>query len=326
MKHEHAIAVVAREQAALVQVDAPRALGPSEVRGRTVSTLLSPGTEIAWAYRGATFPQYPGYAAVFEVQETGAEVTGRKPGDLLFCTGPHRSYQQVAAANTVPVPAGLAPQLAVLCRLMGVSMTTLVTTAARPGNLVLVTGLGPVGFLAAHAFSTSGYRVVCCEPSESRRAAAQGSGLRDVRASVPRDDPALAGQVALAVECSGHEQAVLDCCAVVREGGEVALVGVPWQKRTERSAHDLLTLVFHRYVRLRSGWEWEIPNHESQFHPHSVFGNFATALQWLADGRVKPGATLREWAPSDAAEVYARHAAGKAEELFSVFQWGRGDE
>jgi len=323
MTVEQAITVVAREQVALVDVDGPQPLGPAEIRGRTVCTLLSPGTEIACAYRGSQFPVYPGYAAVFRVEQAGPEVKTCRPGDHVFCTGPHRSFQQVAAADAVPVPAGLSPQEAVLCRLMGVSMTTLITTSARPGDTVLVTGLGPVGFLAAQVFAACGYRVTCSEPSERRRAAALASGLTDVRPCVPREDPALAGRVALAVECSGHEQAVLDCCAVVRKGGEVALVGVPWRKQTTLTAHDLLTLVFHRYVRLRSGWEWEIPNHEAAFRPHSVSGNFSTALQWLAQGRVSVGDTSRVWAPADAPAVYARHAAGHAEELFSVFDWTR---
>ena len=38
-------------------------------------------------------------------------------------------------------------------------------------------------------------------------------------------------------------------------GGEVVLIGVPWVKRTDLSAFDLLHAVFHRYVYLRSGWE-----------------------------------------------------------------------
>lgn len=67
---------------------------PNEVRGRTIATLVSPGTELAWA-SGEDFPVRPGYSAVFEVQERGAEVTGAAVGDLLFCMGSHRTCQQV---------------------------------------------------------------------------------------------------------------------------------------------------------------------------------------------------------------------------------------
>ncbi len=128
------------------------------------------------------------------------------------------------------------------CRLMGVSWTTLVTTTARPPDPVVVTGLGPVGNLAAQIFQAAGYAVTAVDPVASRRTLAKQVGLTDVQETVP------AIEVALAVECSGHEQAVLDCCQHVRKRGEVVLVGVPWRKRSELSAFDLLHAVFHRYA------------------------------------------------------------------------------
>ena len=62
------------------------------------------------------------------------------------------------------MPAGIDPVTAVLARLVGVSMPTLMTTAARPGALVAVTGLGPVGYLAAHLFRLSNYEVIGHRP------------------------------------------------------------------------------------------------------------------------------------------------------------------
>lgn len=51
------------------------------------------------------------------------------------------------------------------------------------------------------------------------------------------------------------------------------------------------------YVTLRSGWEWELPIHNRIFlweellegynnAPHSIFGGFSRALEWLAEGRI----------------------------------------
>ena len=98
---------------------------------------------------------------------------------------------------------------------------------------------------------------------------------------VPVDDPQVADTIALAVDCSGHEQAVLDACRVVRKRGEVVLVGVPWRRQSDLTAHQVLIEVFHRYVHLRSGWEWEIPHRAAEFRPHSIYGDFRTALRWL---------------------------------------------
>ena len=68
--------------------DAP--LGVSYVGGRTLATLISPGTELAWL-NGEAFPIRPGYAAVFEVEEVGADVKGVQVGERRFCMGGHRS-------------------------------------------------------------------------------------------------------------------------------------------------------------------------------------------------------------------------------------------
>lgn len=311
-------------------------LRPGEVRGPTVCSLISQGTELAWAH-GEDFPLRPGYAAVFRVEEVGEGVTGVRPGELRLSMGHHRGSQQYPAAFTQPVPEGLSPEVAVLARLMGVSMTTLMTTDARPGDRVVITGAGPVGLLAAQNFLIGGYEVTVVDPDETRRAQAARMGVRDVRAAVPLDDPEMKGKVALVVECSGHEGAVRDGCAVVRYMGEVVLVGVPWGRKTEIFAHDILRSVFFGFVRLRSGWEWQVPVLSRQFlweellegynnAPHSTFTGFERALRWLADGRVSVDGLLRRVRPEDPGAIYEAIAARTIEEPFIVLDWeaGRG--
>src|SRR5438093_9947032 len=96
-RQEYAITIPAREQAELLPIERdPRPLGPRDVAGRTLASLISAGTELASAYRGDSFPRVPGYAAVFEVEDVGSEVTDLRVGERLFCMGPHRSYQRVA--------------------------------------------------------------------------------------------------------------------------------------------------------------------------------------------------------------------------------------
>ncbi|MDR3711073.1 MAG: zinc-binding dehydrogenase [Capsulimonadaceae bacterium] len=320
---EKRIAFVAPEQAALVDAAPPTPPGSGEVLGRTIVTLISPGTELNANYRGTTFPSYSGYASIFEVAQVGPNTTGVSPGQILYAMGGHCSFQKIAVANTLPVPDGLPPQRAVIARLMGVSMTTLVTTRARPGEIVLVAGLGPVGYLAALQFRRTGYRVVVCDPEPSRRNLAASAGFTEVFPSIPFEDPAYAGKVALVVECSGHEQAALDGCKIVRRLGEVVLVGVPWKQYTDISAHSILHAVFHKYALLRSGWEWEAPMHSSLYDPVGIMDNIATALRWLSDGSVEIGDTINLLAPPDAASVYRSLADRTLPGLFPVFEWSR---
>jgi threonine dehydrogenase-like Zn-dependent dehydrogenase len=235
--------------------------------------------------------------------------------------GRHQSVQQVDAPNVIPVPKGLAPEIAPLARLMGVSMTTLMTTAARPGERVMVTGAGPVGYLGTQVFKVAGYEVLVVELDAQRRQNVVNAGISAVYRRVPVDDPEIADTIALALECSGHERAVLGACRIVRKGGEVVLVGVPWRRQTDLYAHDVLIEVFHRYVVLRSGWEWEIPHHIDDFRPHSIYRDFRTALRWLSEGRIAVEDLVRRVSPTEAPAIYASLLHKTTPALFAVFDW-----
>ena len=91
MKSFQAISVTGRETAELVERQEDRPLAPDQVEGSTLFTLVSPGTELAGIYLGERFPAFPGYAAVFRVEEIGADVQTVSCGDLLFCMGNHQA-------------------------------------------------------------------------------------------------------------------------------------------------------------------------------------------------------------------------------------------
>lgn len=307
------------------------ALGPNDIRGATVATLISQGTELAWA-NGDDFPIRPGYAAVFRVDEVGAKVTGVEQGELRFCMGHHRSTQHHAVQHTLRVPDGVSAETALLTRLMGVSMTTLITTRARPGDRVIIAGAGPVGLLAAHNFRIGGYEVSVIEPDPVRRAQAEATGITSTRAAMPIEEPDFARKVALVVDCSGHEGAVLDACRIVRQGGEVVLVGVPWKKLMDIAAHDILREVFFGYVHLRSGWEWELPIHGRGFvweellegynnAPQSIFSSFEKAMRWLAAGKLDVSSLMTVKPASTPETLYLAIASREIGEPLIVLDW-----
>jgi threonine dehydrogenase-like Zn-dependent dehydrogenase len=324
-RKEYAIIITAPEQAELMEVEPnPVPLGPREVAGKTLVTLVSAGTELAGAFQGTNFPRQVGYAAVFEVEETGREVEDIAVGTHVFCMGPHRSYQRVQREKAIPVPAGLTPEEATFARMMCVSMSTLTTTTARPPQKVLVTGLGLVGHLAAKIFTICGYEVIACDPLEMRRDYASRAGIRTVLPSIPVDDPAIMGHIALVLECSGHEQAVLDGCRVVQKRGEVVLIGTPWKRHTELYAHELTHAIFHRYVVLRSGWEWELPLYPTDFRTNSIYGNLTAAMQWLAERRLLVDNLYSTVSPRHAQRVYQDLLHRRWDSLGAVFDWRDG--
>lgn len=325
---EQAVTFTALKKAELLPLPPdPKPLEANEVTGRTLVSLVSPGTELNSQYLGEKFPAQPGYAAVFQVDATGPAVTDLKPGSVVFCTGPagvggHRSRQRCPREAALPVPGNLAPEVAVHARLMGVSMTTLVTTGARPPDKVLVLGLGPVGNLAAQLFKACGYQVTGVEPVEARRRLAQEKGIAPVLDKAPEDRKQSPDGFALALECCGHEQAVLDACRALRKKGELVLIGVPWARRTELHAFDITHAIFRRYLVVRSGWEWELPRYAPlDFRDGCIFANFAAAMRWLAEARVRVERLYYKAHPRDCQQVYQELLSGRSPALSVVFDW-----
>ena len=188
---------------------------------------------------------------------------------------------------------------------------------------------GPFG---SASFHIAAYRVTVVDPDPLRRCQVLASGIADVHAAMPLDHPDYQGKVALVVDCSGHEGAALDGCKIVRRMGEVVLVGVPWRKLSDRSAHDITHAVFFNHVTLRSGWEWELPMHGRSFQweellegynnaPHSIFGGFARAMEWLAHGRFALDGLMHHATPNDPAALYANIMSRRIEEPFILINW-----
>ncbi|AWB85443.1 zinc-dependent alcohol dehydrogenase [Mycetocola zhujimingii] len=316
--------VIRERTVALVEADDNEPLGEYEVRGRTLATLVSPGTEIASAFAPADpstveYPKPIGYSSVFEVEEIGSKVSASHIGARVFSTGPHQSQQRAHEDKVFELPPGLAPEIAVFARIIAVPLAAVITTAARPGDRVGIVGLGLVGHLGAKAFHASGYRVTAWDPLPERRKGL-GTGIRVLAAPV-LDDPGDVFEVV--VDASGHDGATVQAASVVAKNGELVLTGTPWAQRTETSAHELLTLIFHRYLHVRSGWEWQLPLTATDFRRGSVASNFRLAIDWLANGTVAVDGLSETISPEFAQRAFDSLADRAPGPLTYVFDWSR---
>jgi 2-desacetyl-2-hydroxyethyl bacteriochlorophyllide A dehydrogenase len=290
------------------------ALGPHEVVVRTHTTLISPGTELArlqgkLAFEDDVPPAFPmtivGYANIGTVIEAGSD-TGVKPGDRVYTMANHASIARFDARQLlcVPVPEELSDEEAVFARLATVSMTTLITTFARPGDGVAVVGLGLVGNLAAQVFQASGMMVNAFDLSPRRRELAGQTGVESVQGADAMDRFAQAHR--LVIEATGSAQALASAIELAAPGGEIVMIGAPWGGEANSVPSSRLTrLLFYRFLRLRSGSEWEIPRQPQPLTVGSNHQNSVTALDWLATGRlnVKPLITHRV-RPADVQRAY----------------------
>ncbi|MEI7905079.1 MAG: zinc-binding dehydrogenase [Candidatus Firestonebacteria bacterium] len=318
------IAATAKDKVELIEAELPDVgTGASYIEGPAVSSVMSPGTELSGVQGlyGNGYPMNLGYATVFKVEKCGGEVKNFKPGDFAFYLGNHASYHRAEAQGCVKVPEGLDPAAAPFARLIGISMSTLNTTSARPPSKVLITGLGIVGNLAAQLFQHCGYEVYAVEPNEIRRKFAENCGLKKLFPAIPAEDPELKDKIQLALDCSGHEKAVIDALKIVARKGEVVLLGVPWKRNTDIFAHEAFHAVFHKYAVLRSGWEWEIPRFPETFKGNSMAENFTAALNWLKEENITVDGIYDVASPKEAGRVYESYLQGRAKYLTTVFNW-----
>jgi threonine dehydrogenase-like Zn-dependent dehydrogenase len=279
---------------------------------------LSPGTEIQGCLLGDNFPRTSGYASVFRIEQVGREVTGYKPGDIAFCLGNHRSYQKIQIPTLAKVPDTLDPKDACCARFMGVSMTTLTTTNIRPPAKVLIMGLGLVGNMAARLFDCCGYSVFAVDPVDDRCKQLATNSRCTVSQSTPhRQD------MDLVIDCTGHEQAVYDGSNTLRKGGELVLIGVPWRRRADLQAFEILSNVFRRYIHLRSGWEWEIPRIRGDFDRASIWSNLQGAVNWLNEKRLIVDGIYDVQSPDQCQQAYDRLTKQGDGPLTTVFDWTR---
>ncbi len=311
-------------------------LGPYDVIVRTHTTLISPGTELArlqgkimWEDDNPqAFPMdVVGYANIGTVLEAGSD-TGVKPGDRVYTMGNHATISRVDSRSMlcVPVPEGLSDEEAVFVRLATVSMTTLITTPARPGEKVAIVGLGLVGNLAAQVFQASGYQVNAFDLSPHRREIAQACGIASVHGAEAM--PGFSQQHKLIIEATGSAKALASTIDMAAPGGEIVMIGAPWGGEANSVPSSQITrLLFFRFLRLRSGSEWEIPHQPTPLASGSNHQNSVTALDWLATGKlnVQPIITHRI-RPDQAPEAYDGLLNRPNDYLGVIIDWSNAND
>jgi len=177
------------------------ALGPGDVRIRTLFSGISAGTELS-QYRGTNpfmhrrwdeqrrlfvdseGPSWPypvrnlGYEEAGEIVEIGKAVTGLKPGQRVYGTWGHRTHH-VAAAGEVReklLPEGADPRIGIFSHIGAVALNGVHDAQLRIGDRVAVFGLGVPGQIVAQAARASGATVIGVDPDAGRRAKAQALG------------------------------------------------------------------------------------------------------------------------------------------------------
>ena len=133
-----------------------------------------------------------------------------------------------------PLPDELTDADGALLEPLGVAIHAFDLGHVRLGATVGVFGCGPIGLLLLQVARAAGAaRVVATDPLPHRRAAARRLGADDV---VGAEDAGGLGDVDVAFEVAGTNDAVDAAIAAARPGARVVLVGIPDDDRTTFSA------------------------------------------------------------------------------------------
>ena len=147
-----------------VRTEPLAAPGPGEVLVRTLLSAISAGTELL-IYRGLApaampadtslpsltgtlaFPLKYGYASVGRVVQVGAGVDPLLQDSLVFAFQPHQTHFVAPVAETVPLPADLPLERAVLLPSAETALNLVQDGRPLAGERVVVFGQGVVGLL-----------------------------------------------------------------------------------------------------------------------------------------------------------------------------------
>jgi 2-desacetyl-2-hydroxyethyl bacteriochlorophyllide A dehydrogenase len=309
---------------------------PNELILRTRYTHLSAGTELACLAGLESFfkiPATPGYTAIAEVLEKGANVPF-EIGQLVYTYGPHCSHFKIDITDRwhgvcVALPEGSNEAEASFTHMANIALTAIRNSKIELGDLVAVSGLGAIGILAAQLAQLQGARVIGTEIEENRLMIAKKCGL-EMLVNSKLQDPVKAilefthGKgVSTLIDASGSARVIEQTLDGVAHYGEVILLGTP---RSPYETNLTKTLQhFHLFPHchtLKGALEFIYPTQPMEFVKHSIERNAGIILKLIQDKKLKIGPihshTLH---PSKAAEAYAGLRDKKDEYIGVVFDW-----
>lgn len=325
------------------------ALGPADVRIRTLYSGISAGTELS-QYRGtnpfmhrrfddaarlflqAEAPSWPypvrnlGYEEVGEIVEVGRDVAGLAVGQRVYGTWGHRTHHVASAeyARERLMPAGADPRIGVFSHIGAVALNGVHDASLRIGDTVAVFGLGVPGQIVAQAARASGAHVIGIDPDPARRAMAERLGIDEtldptdgsVAEAIKR---ATGGRGADAcIEVSGAPAALSEAIRAVAYSARVVAMGffqgeVPGLRLGEEFHHNRVQLVCSQIsgVAPEASYRWSKPR------------LWRAAVELQHKGVLDLLPLITHTAPfDDAPALFARLDAGEPGVLQSVLDFG----
>lgn len=307
--------------------------GAGEMLVETQYSLISTGTELACLSGGESWfkmPGVPGYCCVSKVLEAG-EGAAFKPGDVIFHYGMHCRYQLTSPDDynlIVKVPDGLDIKNIPMVRMATIAFTSIRVSDIQLGDVVLVSGLGLVGNMAAQLAQLSGATVIGVDPAPARRELAKRVGID---CAVSPEEAAEAVKAVTdgrgcntVIEATGIPACAEQCLKYVGYHGEIIFLGTPRGNYQTNLAEIL------RYshlddlgcVTFKGAHEWRLPTTRQRFNKHSIERNTQVCFDQIIRGKLHLGELVSHVvSPEEAADIYLKLNADRNAYLGIIIDW-----
>jgi L-iditol 2-dehydrogenase len=200
--------------------------------------------------------------------------------------GAYAEYVVHSVKSVFAVPDSISDEEAAMLDPTAIALHTVVRGGHRPGDTVAVVGPGVMGLLVAECAQALGAGRVIVVGRGARLAKAAELGHETVDFTAV-DPVATVRGADVAIECSGAAEAVSQCVAMVRKGGRVAVIGIPFDDAAISMQRLVLDEIDVVGVRAAAG---EMPR----------------AIELVAGGRIRLGELItHRFALDDFADAYA---------------------
>jgi len=301
--------------------------GKEQVLIRTVSTLISAGTELGTQEQKRDRNTYPGYSNAGEIIAVGEGVEDYQVGDRVLTLGQHASH---VLASTKPqaiagIPENMSYDAASFGVLGSISIHGVRKARIELGEFAAITGMGLVGQLALQLASKTGCEaLIAIDPCDARLKKASEFGathtLNPDKPDFKSEINSITGNRGLdvTIEASGYPEALLYIFDLSRIGGRIVQLGSIWHRIVEVDFMD-----FHlKELTLTGCHQPKCPTAETAYFPWTQQYNRRQILKMIADGRLDVKSLIsHKMSYHEAEEAYRLLRDEKDKSLGIVLDW-----
>lgn len=311
--------------------------GPTEIKCKALKSLISTGSEVIQfmaeaddaSHRKAEYevPLHPGYSMTAEVIEVGSQVTEYQVGDIVYNQSRHKQYfnMDVSEEHLQKLPEDISAEQAVWLTVFKGGMCCAMKAEIRPGQTVVVAGLGVFGQAAVQFCSIMGAgKIIAVDPNPERTAMAAKFGAthtvsRPLGDAVDEIIRINGGRLPESViDTTNEEDALRPACDMCINNGHVVLFSDPSMLREQCIGTNILT----KYINIHGIYINMMMEKPNPFFPMTVKDFHQTIFQFIREGRLHPTEMITDTvSPMDCAEILTMLHKDRGSHMGVLYDW-----